>query len=187
MIGRSSAFVLHRIASQNFAKYSNYRFIRFWLVKNLYADSEAGVITSRLGMTTELIGVLLTAPMWSFALSSTEASAVSFNGNSVLFVGASITFGLYLLSFRLHQTHAAKALAPHHHASDSCADVRATGRCLPNIREVIAVSAGDMASLLAEQHGSSTPLLNRRRDRTFSEISNFSDMMERGEASLKAK
>jgi hypothetical protein len=62
------------------------------------------------------------------------------------------------------------------HPKDTCGD--AIRKCCSFLGGVVAVSAGDMASLFEEANWTSTPLFGYSRERTFSATSGRAEMME---------
>jgi hypothetical protein len=175
MVGRSSSKILHRIAAESYVRHTKPQ--RNWLT-NLYgmnqllSDCETGKFTTLLNVAGEIMGIFLVAPLWTWILSSER-----FSCPCVLFVVSWLSFVLYVCSFSLH-LNAFGEFAPH--PKDTCADA-STRKWCSFLGEVVAVSAGDMASLLEEANWTSTPLLGRSRERTFSATSGRAEMMERGE------
>jgi hypothetical protein len=179
MIGRSASKILHRIASESFAYQPKVKSKSTTFSSKLLAECESGRFTSLLNLLAEITGIFLVAPLWSMSISNEKEGPL--NCTSVLLISSLITFVLYVCSFALHLNSAGE-FSPH--PKESCTDPR-WRRCLSFVCEIIAVSAGDMASLFEEANWSATPLLmhDRCRTRTFSESSaiTFADMMERGE------
>jgi len=176
MVGRSASKILHRIAAESFARQPKPRSLS-QRTSHLLSECEDGRFTALVNLVAEIAGIFLVAPIWSMSLSSERPAP--FNGTCTLYVTSLITFVLYVCSFSLHLNSVGE-FAPH--PKDSCTESRCR-RFLPFVCEVIAVSAGDIASLFEESNWSATPLLGRERMRTFSETSAISlaDMMERGE------
>jgi hypothetical protein len=185
MVGRTASKILHRIAAESFARRprtqpKNGSAIRHFAMTRLFSECETGRFTALLNLVAEITGIFLVVPLWSLSISSERQAP--FNGTCILFVSSLISFVLYVCSFALHLNSDGE-FAPH--PKDSCTDTR-WRRCLPFVCEVVAVSAGDMASLFEEANWSATPLLGRERSRTYSETSamSFADMiMERGDES----
>lgn len=183
MIGRSASKILHRIASESFARRpkhqaNNGSAMRRFAMSRLLSDCDTGRFTSLLNLVAEITGIFLVAPLWSLSISSERQAPC--DGTCILLVASLITFVLYVCSFALHLNSDGE-FAPH--PNYSCTDTR-WRRFVPFLCEVIAVSAGDMASLFEEANWSATPLLGRDRIRTYSETSalSFADMvMERGD------
>jgi hypothetical protein len=186
MLGRSASKILHRIAAESYVRHTKPQrnwFTNLYGASQLISDCESGRFTTLLTMTGEIIGIFLVAPVWSWSMSNDRPAP--FDGTCVLFVSSLLTFVLYVCSFSLHLNTLGE-FAPH--PKDTCADATgSTRRCLSFLGEVIAVSAGDMASLFEEANWSSTPLLGHSRSRTFSATSGRAERMERGETVRKAK
>lgn len=182
MIGRTASKILHRIAAESFARRPKPQVKSGPMAQNFamtlfLSECETGRFTASLNLIAEIIGIFLVAPLWSLSISSERPAP--FNGTCILFVSSLITFVLYVCSFAFHLNSDGEFAS---HPKDSCTDTR-WKRCLTFVCEVIAVSAGDMASLFEEANWSATPLLGRCRSRTFSETSalSFADTMERGD------
>lgn len=179
MVGRSASKILHRIAAESFARQPkpHFKSSSSHRTSHLLSECEDGRFTALVNLVAEIAGIFLVAPLWSMSISSERQAP--FNGTCILYVSSLITFVLYVCSFSLHLNSVGE-FAPH--PKDSCTDSR-WRRCLPFVCEVIAVSAGDIASLFEEANWSATPLLGRERMRTFSETSavSFADIMERGQ------
>lgn len=182
MIGRSASKILHRIAAESFGRLprsqrGNTSSLVEAVASHCLAECESGGFTAFLNLVAEMAGIFLVAPIWSFSIYS-ERNA-PFNATCILFASSLITFALYVSSFALHLNSAGE-FAPH--PKDNCGDSR-WKRCFQFVCEVVAVSAGDMASLFSEANWTATPLLGLDRSRTFSETSmvSFAEMMERGE------
>lgn len=184
MLGRSASKILHRIAAESYVRNTKPR--RNWLsslygMHQLVSDCESGRFTSLLTMAGEIFGIFLVAPLWAWSMSNDRPAPL--DGTCVLFVMSLLTFFLYVCSFSLH-INTLGEFAPH--PKDTCTDA-GTRKICSFLGEVIAVSAGDMASLFEEANWSSTSLLGRSRSRTFSAASDRAEMMERGETVRKAK
>lgn len=182
ILGRSSSTLLHRTASDSFArrpKHQINRFGSFYGTHRLFADCESGRLTAIVGPISEICGILLAAPLLSLSLSG--ALPAPFDATAILCMAALLCFVLYICSFSLHLSSVARQFAAH--PSVNC-PYFGRRRCLPILSEAVSVSAGDMASLLEESNWSSTSLLGRSRGRTFSEASRISEMLERGEATV---
>lgn len=178
ILGRSSSTILHRIASDSFTRIASTE--TSWLTKRygkdqLIRDCESGKFTTFLDTAGEIMGIILVAPLWSWSMA--HARPAPFDSSCVIFVTCLVTCVLYVCSFSLHLNNFGE-FAPH--PKDSCTGTR---RCVPFVTEVIAVSAGDMASLFEEANWSSTQLLGgAKRSRAFSELSTGVEAMELGEA-----
>lgn len=172
ILGRSASTVLHRIATEGFArKPEPFGLARYYGVNRLAFDCESGRLTAVLGLVGELSGVFGSLPLLSWSLKSERTAP--FNGTFAFFVGSVVAFALYVCSFCLHLNSVGEFAGRH---SESCRH-----KCLPLIGEAVAASAGDMASLLEEANWSSTPMLGgRARRRALSDASNLSSI-ERGE------
>lgn len=184
MVGRTASKILHRIAAESFARRpkphaKSGSVVGNFAISQLLSECETGRFTALLNLVAEILGIFLVAPLWSLSIASGRPAP--FNGTCLLFASSLITFVLYVCSFALH-LNADGEFAPH--PNDVCSDPR-WRRCVPFVCEIVAVSAGDMASLFEEANWSSTPLLGRDRIRTLSETSaiSFADMMERGDES----
>jgi hypothetical protein len=179
MLGRSASKILHRVAAESYVRHTK---PQRNLLSNLYgmnqliSDCETGKFTTLLNMFGEIMGICLVAPLWAWSMSNERPAP--FDGTCVLFVTSLLTFVLYVCSFSLHLNTFGE-FAPH--PKDTCTDAGAKRFC-SFLGEVVAVSAGDMASLFEEANWTSTPLLGRSRVRTFSATSGLAEMMERGEA-----
>jgi hypothetical protein len=184
MVGRSASKIMHRIAAESFVRHTRPQ--RNWLTnlygaKRLLSDCETGKFTTLLNVTGEIMGIFLVAPLWSWSMSSERPSP--FDGTCVLFVISLLSFVLYVCSFSLHLNTFGE-FAPH--PKDTCGDAN-TRRCCSFFGEVVAVSAGDMASLFEEANWTSTPLFGHSRERTFSATSGRAEMMERGEVTYTGR
>jgi hypothetical protein len=175
MIGRSASKILHRIASESFARQaesSNQRGAKGML----FSKCESGGVTSWLNLAAEISGIFFVAPVWSFSISSERNAPL--NATCIVFFTFLITFVLYVCSFSLHLNSAGE-FAPH---PKECWSDSRMERFVSFLWEAIVVSAADIASLFEEANWETTHLLGRDRDRTFSEASAVSlEMMERGE------
>jgi hypothetical protein len=116
-------------------------------------DCESGRLTRYLNIVGEIMGVLLVAPLCSWALAHERPAP--FDGTCCLFISSLVTLVLYVCSFSLH-LNVVGEFAPH--PRDGCSDAHAR-RCGSFLCEVATVSLGDMASLLDETNWSLTPLL----------------------------
>lgn len=185
MLGRSASTILHRIAAEAFARNPKQQQISFlskyYTAHRLITDCESGTFTMILNVIGEIAGIICVAPLWAWSMSINRRAP--FDGTFILFVSSLITFALYVTSFALHLNKAGE-FGPH--PKDSCGDVGAR-KCMPFLGEIIAVSAGDMASLFEEANWTSTPLLGSPRHHSFSDNSKMNDLMERGEAELVGK
>jgi hypothetical protein len=175
MIGRSASKILHRIASESFARQtqsSNHRGAKGML----FSKCESGGVTSWLNVAAEISGIFFVAPVWSFSISIERNAPL--NATCILFFTFLITFVLHVCSFSLHLNKAGE-FAPH---PKECWSDSRVERFFSFIWEIVVVSAADIASLFEEANWETTPLLGRDRDRTFSEASAVSlETMERGE------
>jgi hypothetical protein len=171
MIGRSASKILHRIASESYAsnaRHANpYRvsFTKFYSMSRFLSDCEMGRITAFLNIVSELFGSVLFAALWSWSVSNSRRPP--FDGTLIFFLSSLAAFVLYVCSFALHLNPAGE-FAPHPKDGSGHTSIR---RLLSFLREVIAVSAGDMASLFEERNWASSSVLGRRRPRSFSEVS----------------
>jgi len=179
MLGRLASKILHRIVADSFADNPRSQQIS-WLARHYstdqqLSDCETGRFTMMLTIAGEISGIAIVAPLWSWCMSYERPAP--FDATCVLYVGSLITFVLYVCSFSLY-LNAAGEFGPH--PKDSCTDMN-TRRCMPFVGEVVAVSAGDMASLFEEANWTSTPLLSSQTSRAFSETASQLETMERGE------
>lgn len=161
IIGRSACNNLHQVASENIkrlSKHSNRTFLSGWNLLIRYPISEVA-------------GIFIVAPVLSWSLSSHRSTP--FDVTFVFILTSLINFFLYICTFSLKMNGASGELAPAH--IERCSGSR---RLVPFIGDIIAVSAGDMASLFHEANWSSTPLLGHSRSRAFSDTLK---MVERGE------
>jgi hypothetical protein len=168
MLGRSASKILHRIASESYAQHANPRrvsFTKYYSMSRFLSDCEMGRITAFLNIVSELFGSVLFAALWSWSISSSRRPP--FDGTLIFFLSSLATFVLYVCSFALHLNPAGE-FAPHPKDGSGDSSIR---RVLLFLREAIAVSAGDMASLFEERNWASSSVLGRRRSRTFSETS----------------
>ena len=157
LLGRSSSTIMHRVAATSFAECPHRRktiFSRYYSMEQLVADCDSGRLTNFLGLGGEILGVLAVGPICSWALALERPAP--FDGTCCLFIASLVTLVLYICSFSIH-LNVGGEFAPHPR-SDGCSDVQAR-RCGSFLSEVIAVSAGDMASLFEEANWSLTPLL----------------------------
>ena len=181
MLGRSASNILHRIAADSFARSPKSQQIswlsKFYSKDQLLSDCETGRFTTMLNIAGEISGITLVAQLWSWSVSHNRPAP--FDATCILYVASLVTFVLYVCSFSLYLNSAGE-FAPR--PKDSCADMN-TPRCIPFVGEVVAVSAGDMASLFEEANWTSTPLLSTQKSRAFSESTSQLEMIERGEFS----
>ena len=181
MIGRTASKILHRIAAEWYAKQAKAKqhtgpmLTKYYSMARFTADCETGRFTAILNITFEVFGSLLFATMWSWSVAKGRHAPL--DGTSVFFASSLVTFLLYVGSFSLH-LNAAGEFAPHPTAKNGdVSSLSTVRRWLAFLFEIVAVSAGDMASLLEEANWANTALL---RTRTFSESSARAELMERG-------
>jgi hypothetical protein len=185
MLGRAAAGVLHRMASSSYSAQAHVR-SRSWMTilygrDRLVADCESGRFTAVLRILGEVLGMIVVAPLFSWSTSLHRPfpldAACSF------YVTSLVAFVLYVSSFSLY-INGYGEFAPH--PRDGCGDAVDTRRCCSFVGEVIAVSAGDMSSLLEEANWKASPLLGycpKAGSKKSGSLS--SSAMERGEAGAK--
>lgn len=166
MLGRSGSKILHRIAAESYARnvspsrssifgYGYYGMSRF------LADCGTGRLTTFLNIASELFGSVFFATLWSWSVASNHRPP--WDGTFIFLLSSVATFLLYVCSFSLHLNSAGE-FAPHPKENSNSALRRF---CL-FLREIVAVSAGDMASLFEERNWANS---RRRRSRSSSEAS----------------
>lgn len=173
MLGRSGLAILHRIASEGFARQqqqqgyvvSPSRFAQMYGSDRLLADCESGRFTRLLRLTGELLGILLAAPLYSWSTSQERPSP--FDASFAFFVASLVTFVLYVSSFALHLNVVGEFAA--HPRGNGCGGEANARRCCSFVGEVVSVSAGDMASLFEEGNWSSCSLLGHSRGKNESQ------------------
>ena len=146
MLGRSASKILHRIAADGIARspQSQSWYAKYYKSNRLLQDCESGQFTTYLAIAGEATGILCVAPFMSWSLSSGREAP--FDGSAFLSVVSLFSFVLYVCSFSLYLNTAGE-FAPN--PKDSCANM-GLRRILSFVGEIVAVSAGDMASLLEE-------------------------------------
>ena len=162
MLGRSGLAILHRIASESFARTDTFQtnwFSRIYGPHKLVVDCESGRFTGLLRLCGEVLGIMAVAPLYCW--STGQERPAPFDASCAFFVASLITFVLYVSSFSLH-LNVTGEFAPHPRESGCGGEVNAR-KCCSFVREVFSVSVGDMASLLEEANWSSCPLLGRSR------------------------
>jgi hypothetical protein len=161
LFARVSSGVLHHLASATFAKsehVSTYWIGRYYgNEERLINDCESGKLSAKIGFVSELIGVMVVAPIYSWSLAQQQPS--SMDGTLCLYLSALLAFVIYICSFSIN-LHVGGDFSLHSrekgHGSDSI-----SRRCLSFLYEVISVSVSDMASLFDEANWSVSPLLGR--------------------------
>jgi len=162
MLGRSGLAILHRIASESFARRYDVKsnwFSRTYGADKLLADCESGRFTWLLHLLGEMMGIVAVAPLYCW--STAQERPAPFDASCAFFVASLVTFVLYVSSFALH-LNVVGEFAPHPRDSGCSGEANAR-KCCSFVGEVFSVSVGDMASLFEEANWSSCPLLGYSR------------------------
>lgn len=158
MLGRSGLAILHRIATESFARKSDVEthwFSRIYGSDKLLVDCESGRFTWLLRLCGQLVGIAAAAPVYCW--STSQERPAPFDASCALFVSSLVTFVLYVSSFALHLNGNGE-FAPHHPRESGCgASGQVNARkCCSFVGEVLSVSVGDLASLMDEANWSRT-------------------------------
>lgn len=170
MLGRSGSKILHRIAAESYAQNANPQLTSllgygYYSMSRFLADCAKGRLTAFLNIVSELFGAVFFATLWSWSVSSKHRPPL--DGTLIFVLSSVAAFLLYVCSFSLHLNHAGE-FAPHPKDSFGESTLR---RACQFLREVVAVSAGDLASLFQEQNWANSAVLGRRPSRASSETS----------------
>jgi len=166
MVGRSACSILHETAASRVGE-SQPKYKR----KTLLPVFDSG---SWIFPVSEIAGILTVSPLLSWSL--TNVRSAPFDGTCVIFATSLLNFALYVGSFSLKMSAASGEYVPC--SFESINSSTRQRKCIQFTREIISVSAGDMASLFRESNWSTTPLLGHSRSRAFSD--NL-EMLEQGE------
>lgn len=160
MLGRAGLAILHRIASEGYARRrdvveptSSSTFAKIYGPDKLVADCKSGRFTKLLRLVGEVLGIIAVAPLYCW--STIQERPAPFDASCAFFCTSLVAFVLYVSSFSLH-LNVNGEFAPHPRRESGCGGGEVNARkCCSFVGEVCSVSVGDMASLLEEANWSS--------------------------------
>eukprot|EP00934_Nitzschia_sp_Nitz4_P004940 Nitzschia sp. Nitz4//scaffold2_size372955//258624//261620//NITZ4_000451-RA/size372955-processed-gene-0.50-mRNA-1//1//CDS//3329546862//4930//frame0 len=167
LLGRASSTILHRLAATRMAEKEmvpHYWWVKYYGKNNFLQNCESGRMTSHIKFGSEIVGVLLTAPLGWLSLNP-ELPAL-LDGTFCLFLSSVVTLMLYALSFRF-QLNTAGDLSTNKEGRNSWR----TRRYCAILSRMAVVSLNDMASLLDETNSSLSPLLQQPNNSWDAEVS----------------
>jgi len=167
VIGRISSVKLHSIASSAYVEKISLRCnarTLFGQCLNMVADFvQKGGLSYVLGVTGEMVGALIVTPI--IVWSSQNDHHFPLDASFAFYTGSALCASLYMASFSFRiagETTSRRVIDERMHdsAHSSCSI----------IRDIIAVSSQDMASMFEEQNWSSSAALRRQKSITINEV-----------------